>query len=415
MPKTEVVIIGAGLSGLTCARRLQESKVGFVILDASDAIGGRVRTDCVEGFMLDRGFQIFLDAYPEPRRWVDLDDLKLRPFFPGAQVWYGDRFHRMADPFRRPVEAMESLFNPIGGILDKLKVALVRSKACRGTLQDLFARPEQTTLEELVQAGFSQAMIDRFFRPFLSGILLDRELVTSSRIFEFLFRMFSTGNSALPAGGMGELPKQLAGGLPARCIQLNSIVAGIDDNRVRLDSGEIWDARAVVVATDGSVAAKLTGLIPQVGSRSVQCHYYVGPASQNQEPILFLDGTGRKPFNTAVFINAIQPQSAPAGMGLLSVTALGANPVNESIAREQLGDWFGGEVANWRLLRKYLITHAQPDLSQLKLPGKIPDARVRKGLYACGDYRWTASINGAMESGRLAAETVLNDIAAAVI
>ncbi len=412
MPKTDVIIIGAGLSGLTCARSLQQSRVGFVILESADDIGGRVRTDCVEGFRLDRGFQVFLEAYPEPKRWIHLEDLQLRSFYPGAQVWFGGRFHKMSDPFRRPLHAIGSLCNPIGGFTDKMKVAVVRAKACRGSLAEVFNRPERTTLAHLTEAGFSPAMIERFFRPFLGGIMLDRELDTSSRIFEFLFRMFAKGNSALPEKGMGELPKQLAAGLPADSIRRNSRVVRWDAKQVELASGEVWDARAVVIATEGPAAAKLTGLTPAVGSRSVQCHYYVGPRPPAGEPILFLDGTGKHPYNTAVFINSISPAAAPPGMGLLSVTALGERPVNEADARQQLRSWFGEDVAQWRRLREYVIPHAQPHWSQIRVPGTIPDARLGRNRYACGDYRWTASINGAMESGRFAAEAVLNDLGA---
>jgi len=411
MADTDVVIVGAGLSGLTCARRLQESKLSCVVLEASDGIGGRVRTDVVEGFRLDRGFQVLLTAYPEVRRWLDLDGLLLCPFYSGAQVWFDGRFHRMADPFRRPVDAIRSILNPIGSIADKLRVAAVRSKACRGAVVEVFSRPETSTLDYLRQAGFTPRMIDRFFKPFLGGVFLDPGLRTSSRAFEFVFRMFAGGDSAVPALGMGQIPRALAAPLPAASIRLNSRVMAIKNRSVFLASGEEWKGRAVVLATDGPGAMKILGLDQTTGSRAVQSYYYAGASVRKPDPVLHLDGTGTGPFNSAVFMNEVSSQCAPSGQGLISATALGPVPVCEVDARRQLGLWFGEEVARWRLLKHYSIHHAQPDISQIHLPQEPLPARILPGIYACGDYRWTASIQGSMESGRLAAETVVADLA----
>ncbi|GFR40132.1 hypothetical protein Agub_g688, partial [Astrephomene gubernaculifera] len=191
----DVIVVGAGVAGLNCAVRLHAAGLRPLVLEASDGVGGRVRTDEVEGFLLDRGFQIFLTSYPEARAALDLPSLRLRPFYSGALVRWGGAFHRVADPLRHPVAGLASLVggNPVGSPTDKIRVGLFRLKSLLGSVEDLLARPETTTEERLKAEGFSPAIIDRFFRPFLGGIFFDRSLSTSSRLFEFVMRSLATG------------------------------------------------------------------------------------------------------------------------------------------------------------------------------------------------------------------------------
>src|SRR6201996_3499728 len=206
----DAAIVGAGLAGLNCAAVLERAGLNVIVLEASDAPGGRVRTDVVEGFRLDRGFQVLLTAYPEAKRLLDDRVLQLMKFEPGALVWHGGKFHRFADPFRSPVGASRFLFDSIVPLGDKLRVAKLRARVRRGTFEEIFARPERTTRDYLQSMPFSAAMIDRFFEPFFAGIFLEHDLVTSSRFFEFLFRMFSVGDTTVPAEGMEQIPLQLA-------------------------------------------------------------------------------------------------------------------------------------------------------------------------------------------------------------
>ncbi|RLS53133.1 MAG: FAD-binding protein, partial [Planctomycetota bacterium] len=154
----EVVIVGAGLSGLCCGLRLQQANVPFRIVEAADGIGGRIQTDMVDGFQLDRGFQVFLTAYPEAKKLLDYNALDLRSFEPGALVRYGGAFHRLTDPWRRPVQGLRSVFSPIGSFMDKARVGLMRSRVLKGTLEDRFLSPETTTLQALQSSGFSPSM-----------------------------------------------------------------------------------------------------------------------------------------------------------------------------------------------------------------------------------------------------------------
>src|ERR1700734_3783025 len=163
---TEVVVIGAGLAGLSCALSLEAAGVKLTLLEASDAPGGRVRTDVVEGFRLDRGFQVLLTAYPEAKRLLDYDRLQLKKFEPGALVWHGGKFHRFADPFRNPGGAARFLLDPIVPVADKLRVAKLRARVQQGTCELMFGRPEKTTRDYLQAIPFSPVIIERFFEPF---------------------------------------------------------------------------------------------------------------------------------------------------------------------------------------------------------------------------------------------------------
>lgn len=409
----DVVIIGAGLAGLCCARSLQAAGRRFLILDAADAVGGRIRTDEVDGFLLDRGFQVFLTAYPEAQKVLDYDALDLRSFEPGAIVRHGDAFHRLTDPWRRPIKGFKSLFSPIGTFADKLRVAKLRSSVMKGSVDSLFARPETTTLEALKRIGFTESMLERFFRPFLGGIFLDRELQTSSRMLDFVFRMFSSGHASLPAKGMQAIPRQIASGLPEQSIRLNTRVTHINEQSVALQSGEVITGKAVVIATEAPAAAALLDEPLSPGSQSVTCLYFAVDRPPVNEPTLVLDGEGRGPVNNFSVPSLLIP-CAPHGQHLVSATVLDIPTQDDEMlqrdVREHLRRWFGDAVNDWRHLRTYSIPHALP--SQLPPALSQPERKIRlgSGLYVCGDHRDNASIQGAMVSGRRTAEALLEDL-----
>lgn len=411
----EVVIVGAGLSGLCCGLRLQQANVPFRIVEAADGIGGRIQTDMVDGFQLDRGFQVFLTAYPEAKKLLDYNALDLRSFEPGALVRYGGAFHRLTDPWRRPVQGLRSVFSPIGSFMDKARVGLMRSRVLKGTLEDRFLSPETTTLQALQSSGFSPSMIDRFFRPFLGGIFLESELQTSSRMFEFVFRMFSTGDATLPGLGMEAIPRQLAARLPTDSVQLKSPVVRVDPQSVQLASGETIRARAVVVAVEGSTAAKLLGKSIPDTAQGVTCLYLAADRSPVDQPLLVLNGEGHGPVNNLCVPSLVAPHYAPPQQHLVSATVLGIHPADDSslqaAVRDQLVGWYGPDVLRWRHLRTYRIPYALPRQSPPAL--SVPERPVRwqPGVYVCGDHRDNASIQGAMVSGRRAAEAFLEDFA----
>eukprot|EP00884_Botryococcus_braunii_P017120 jgi/Botrbrau1/4091/Bobra.152_3s0041.2 len=379
----DVVIVGAGLAGLACGIHLTRRGLSVRILEAGDGVGGRVRTDEVEGFLLDRGFQIFLSSYPEARALLDYSALDLRPFYAGADVWYGRTFNRVADPFRHFLDAVKSLVdgNPIGTPQDKLLVGLFRITSLFKPVDVILSSEEMTTLERLEAEGFSQSIVDRFFRPFLGGIFFDRTLSVSSRLFEFVMRMLATGENCLPARGIGSISLQLAQQLPPGTIQLGAEVervggaasSGRGPYVTLVDGTTVQAGQAVVVATEGPVAERLLGLAlegypskpePAVGTCNI---YFRAPKAASPLNILYLNGTDTGIVNNACFPSTVAPSYAPSGQTLVSVSTIGTFPNlgDENLAnvvKRELALWFGSaSVDDWELLRVYRIPYAQPN------------------------------------------------------
>jgi phytoene dehydrogenase-like protein len=411
----DVYVVGAGLAGLRCARHLHDRGVAATVLEAGDGVGGRVRTDLVDGFLLDRGFQVLLTAYPEARSVLDYRELELHPFYPGAVVWTRGRFVTVADPFRRRWDGLRAVLAPVGGLGDMLKLASLRRRLTAGSLEELFAHPETSTREALAGGGFSEEMVERFLRPLFGGVLLDRELGTSSRMFEFVYRMLAVGDAAIPTRGMGAIPEQLAGGLPPGCVRLGQRVTGVGDGGLTLAGGERLQAKAVVVATDGPAAAGLLGEPAAPGSAAVSCLYFAAGRAPVDEPVIVLDGDGEGPVNHLCVPSAVAPTYAPADTALVSATVLdrpglprGADL--EAAVLGQLADWFGSSVVAWRHLATYDIPYARPAQPPGALDPPQRPVRVRPGVYVCGDHRDNASIDGALTSGRRAADALLEDL-----
>jgi phytoene dehydrogenase-like protein len=405
----DVVIVGAGLAGLSAARVIQQHGLSVVVLEASDAVGGRVRTDIVDGFQLDRGFQVMLTAYPELKSQVDMRALDLRPFDPGALVWLNGKGHAVSDPFRKPQTLATTAFAPIGGVFDKARIVLLRARIMRRKPALLLGGQDVSTDVALRAFGFSTKIINRFFRPLFGGIQLDPHLATSRRMFDVIFRSLSEGQSVLPSRGMQALPQQMASRLAEDTIHLNTIVSSIDGTKVTLDSGESITARAVVVATDGPTASSLLG-IPMVESRKVGCVYFSADIPPTRSKLVVLDGTGNGPVLNVAVLSNVAPSYAPADKHLIVAALPGITDGDlEAMSRQQLRSWWGPQVDGWKHLRTYIINHGGPE----QKPPFSPKQRVDlgNGQFVCGDHRDTGSLQGAMFSGRRCGEAVVRSLA----
>lgn len=404
----EVVIVGAGLAGLVAAKVLEQHGVSPVLLEASDGVGGRVRSDVVDGFVLDRGFQVLLTGYPEIYRHLNLPELDLRLFEPGAIVWREGKGHIVGDPFRRPKTLTSTSLAPIGTLADKARIAKFRATLKSADPRELLRGDDMPTASALRAMGFSSKMIDRFFRPLVGGIQLDPNLATSRRMFDVIFRTLATGDSAVPAKGMGEISRQLATQLTSTTLHLNTSVTAVQPHSVTVSGGHTITAQHIVVATEGPVASKLLGL-PEVTSRSAGCVYFSAPIAPVNGAYVILDGTGQGPVLNVSVMSHVSPHYAPADRHLIAAALPGVCDGDlENIARTQLRSWWGAQVDDWQHLRTYRIPHGQPGQDAPFSPKK----RVALGedLFVCGDHRDTGSIQGAMYSGRRTAEAVLENI-----
>ena len=399
----DVVVVGAGLAGLACARRLREAGVTATVLEAGDAVGGRVRTDVVDGMLLDRGFQVHNTGYPEAARVLDHDALALRRFSAGALVRVGDRLHRVGDPRRVPTWAPATVGAPIGSLKDKALIAALAASAALQSPDALLSRTETTTYAALRARGLSDTAVDRFFRPFLSGVFLEDRLDTSSRFFDLVWRSFVRGSQCVPAGGMRAVPQQLASGLD---VQLHTPVRSVKAGSVTVD-GRVLTVRAVVVAAAAPDAGALLPGLDVPPQRSVVTHYHLAPEPPVAEPAIVLDGEADGPVaNTVVLTNAA-PSYAP-GRHLVSSSVVSGD-ASEAAVRAHLARLYGVDTAGWESVACYDVQAALP--SQAPPMGRFrKNVRLEPGLYVCGDHRDSASIQGALVSGRRAADAVLAEL-----
>ena len=413
-----VVVVGAGLAGLCCALHLERRGVAVRLLEAGDRPGGVLRTDRVEGFLLDRGFQVFQTAYPEARCMLDYPALALRPFAPGAFVRRGGRARRVGDPLRRPADALPTLRSGLFTAGDAWRVLRLRRELSALPLEELLRRPGRPTRRALQARGFSAKAIQGFFEPFYRGVFLEPELATSSRFFEFTFRMFATGDVCLPAEGMEAIPRQLAARLAAGTLRTGARVSAVDDEGATLAGGERVTGRAVVVATS---LPEATRLLPELGSRpsnGVQCVYFdvPGPAPV-AGPRLWLNADEPGPVSHLCFPSEVSASYAPAGHTLASVSLVPGradpDPTLAEAVQAQLRGWFGSGVDAWRLLRVDRLPDALPRQTPELLDPVTRGSHVTGRRFACGGHRETASIGGAMRSGRRAARAVLQALGVA--
>ena len=410
-----IIVVGAGLAGLTCAKVLAEHGLDVAVFESSDGVGGRVRTDERDGFLLDRGFQVYFTAYPVARRHLDHEALNLRAFDPGAIVRQGREESVLSDPLRDPKALVPSLLSDAATFPDKLRtLTLAAESLSEGAVSvGELDGEDSSSLEYLRGYGFSERVIDGFYRPFYGGIFLDRSLSTSSRVLRFTFKMLATGKAAVPARGIGEIPKQLAARLPVGAVRVNSPVRSLlrEGDRVagvETAGGEEHEADSVVVATDAPMAERLAGAAVPEGSFGQLCVYYAADGVDSGKKIVLNAEEGGF-VNNAVEISAVAPSYAPRGRHLLSVVALGGFDLSdEEVYRRGVEDvtrWY--PAADLMPLAIYRVPYAQFP----QPPGtheRLPLIRTgRPGLVLAGEYTEDSSINGSMLSGEKAAEEVM--------
>jgi len=402
----DVVVVGAGLAGLVAARRLTDAGLDVAVLDTDDRVGGRVRTDLVDGFRFDAGFQAVCPAYPAVAREFDVAALDLRPFLPGVRVHAGGGSRLFALTGAGVRDGLAALAGGQFGPGDLLALATLSGLDAAGVTA-VKRRADRSTYRELRRLGCSNQLINTVLAPFLSGVFLEPQLATSSRVFHLVWRSFLRGGAALPAAGMCALPDQLAARLPAGAVRLRTAVAKVAPGRVLAADGTRWRAGAVVVATDATAAATLVPGIRPAAWNSVTTYYHATTEPLATEPVLRVAPDDHLVVNTAV-VSAVAPAYAPPGTSLVATSVLGVPPSivdTEHAVRARLPRLYGVAHRGWTAVAAYPVACALPAMpAPHPLRGR---ARIENGLYVCGDHRDTSSIQGALASGRRAAEAVL--------
>ncbi len=419
-----IIIVGAGLAGLTCAKALHAAGRDVLVYEAADGVGGRVRSDQREGFTLDRGFQVLFTAYPAVKRHLDLTTLGLRPFQPGAAIAHEGKLYDVTDPTRdhNPAHVAATVTNPLISLNDKLRVLTLRGDVAKRSVAQIFGddQDDRTIEAELLARGFAQdGFIDQFIRPFYGGITLNRDLHTSARFFLFVFKMLAEGTVALPAAGIGAVTAQLAAHLPPGAMRLNAPVAGIVTHvgravGVRLADGTELAAEAVVVATEAPAVARITGITlpPAVTPVPATCVYFAAATSLYEGPKLVLNPAPDAVVNNVTQLTNIAPSYAPAGQHLLSTVLLGEQTGGDAAiyarAQADLARMFPrASLADLRPLAIYRIPMAQFDQPPGIYTALPTNQTETPGLFIAGEYTESSSIHGAMHSGEKAAEAVL--------
>lgn len=403
-----IVIIGAGVAGLTCAKYLKDKGVEALILEASDGVGGRVRTDVVEGFRLDRGFQVLLTSYPEAKKLLNYDDLRLKKLPSGARVRCGDDFFVLPNPLKDILTAPQALFSPVGNFLDKIKVLQLNLETRNAPEpDDSRSKSNESTLAFLKNYGYSETIINRFFVPFFRGVFLEEKLATDSSFFKFLYNQFASGDVVLPKAGMQAIPEQIAGHLSPEQIRLNTPVKEIGGKIVYLENGETIEADKIVLATDAQSAAQLLGEDLKIEFNGTVCLYFETDAQLELDgaPYLIINSNQNELIDHLLVASDVVSSYAPAGKTLISVNIVGGKAVADDLLEEntraELSQWFSSKIV-WRHLKTYRIPNALPQYIQSSPIDT--ELKINEYTYRCGDYTAYPSLNAAMKTGREVAE-----------
>ncbi|MGW0228502.1 protoporphyrinogen/coproporphyrinogen oxidase [Actinopolymorpha singaporensis] len=410
----DVVVVGAGMAGLVAALDLVAAGCTVTVLEREARPGGRVASDHRSGFTLDRGFQLLNTSYPQVRRRLDLPALDPRPFTAGALVRYAGRLHRLGDPRRHPADLPATIGSSLLPWQAKLALAAYSADVGFTPVRRLLQAEETTAAESLRRRRLAGPAVERFLRPFLSGVLAEDQLTTSSRFVDLVWRSFVRGTVIVPAAGMGAIPAQVADRLPAGALRTGVEVEEVAPGLVRYDGNEVR-TRAVVVATDPATAGRLLPGLRIPPLRGLTTYYHAAPEPPLAEPTLLLDGAEDRTIVNTVVLTAAAPSYSTDGRALISTSVLGPTgrgggaPPDESELRPRLAALYGVPTDSWEHVETAVVREAlpaaPPPLGDLRKPVDLGE-----GLFVAGDHRDTPSTQGAMASGTRAARAVLRHL-----
>ena len=406
----KIHIVGAGISGLVAATVLEQHGYSPVLIEASDRVGGRVKTDIINGYQLDHGFQVLLTAYPAAQKYLDYKSLELQEFLPGASIFKNGKQEIIGDPLRDASLLFSTLFANVGTVGYKLKILKLNTRLNKKTIEEIFSDQEQTTLSYLTELDFSSSMINDFFTPFFSGIFLENKLETSSRMFEFVYKMFGEGSASLPKGGIEEIPKQLLHQLKGTTIKYNTAVSSISDNKILLADGQELESDFIIIATEAS------SLIPNLKNQAIEWQscdtlYFETESRTIQKPLIGLIPDQNALINN-IFYHTSLKTAINAGKELLSVTVVDNKGLSDKAlidqVQKELRELCG--ITSSTFIKHYTIPKSLPKLSELHYEISPSETRLTETIYLAGDIQLNGSLNAAMIAGEKAALGVLENL-----
>ena len=406
----KIYIVGAGVSGLVAAQVLENQGYQPVILEASDRAGGRVKTDIKKDFQLDHGFQVLLSSYPAAQKYLNFKALKLQELKPGAVIFNNGKQQIIGDPLRDISTLFSTLFSGIGTLSDKFKIFQLNLKLKNKSIEAIFSSDEISTKAYLQEFGFSSQIITQFFTPFFTGIFLENELTTSSRMFEFVFKMFGEGLAVLPKGGMEEISKQLVANLSNTTFQYNTQVSSVSDDEIVLHTGEKLVSTATIIATD---ASKLVRDAPSKNLiwKSCQTLYFTANKRVIEKPMIGLVSKEDSLINNIFYHTSVATNSNNTEE-LLSVTVVKEHQLTEEQLIATVTKQLQEEctIDHLTFLAVYHIKKALPDLKDIKYEVSPPETQLSSGIFLAGDVQLNGSLNAAMIAGENAALQVIASI-----
>ena len=401
----KIHIVGAGISGLIAAKVLENHGYHPVIIEASDRAGGRVKTDQVGQYRLDHGFQVLLTTYPAVQKYLNIDSLSLESFLPGAQIFNNGKTTIIGDPGRDISLLLPTITSTVGTFSDKLKVLRLNRILKRTAISDLFEEEEQSTYNFLVEFGFSKVMIEQFFRPFFSGIFLELDLQTSSRMFKFIYKMFGEGNAAIPKNGIEDIAKQLVVQLRATSFMYNTSVKQVEEGKIYLTDGDDLESHFTIIATDPSPIVKNLRNQNTVW-KSCDTLYFETDNKAIHKPLIGLIADAES------LINNIHYQSNTDSKSLLSVTVVKDHHLREEELITQVKTELKKfcNIETTRFLKRYQIKQALPNLSNVQYEMLPSETKLNSRVFLAGDQQLNGSLNAAMISGERAAMGIIDTL-----
>ena len=406
----KIHIIGAGVSGLVASKVLEDYGYESMIIEATDRVGGRVKTDVINDYQLDHGFQVLLTAYPSAQKYLNFEALELQQFISGATIFTNGKQKTIGDPLRNIFLLVPTLFSRIGTLSDKVKILKLNRLLKNTTLATIFAKSEKTTLQYLIDFGFSKEIISEFFRPFFSGIFLEPELETSSRMFEFVYKMFGEGYATLPKGGIEAIPKQLKSNLKHDKFKFNTKVKSVEDGKIILDDGNELESDFTIIATESS---KLVGNLKKKETKWKSCDtlYFETNIRTMRKPIIGLIAESDALINNIFYHSSILSKSTGRKQ-LLSVTVVKQHNLSKEDLKirvqKELQDYCG--IDSCIFIKHYAIPNALPDLDGIKYEMLPSETKLTNCIFLAGDTQLNGSLNAAMISGEKAALNVIENL-----